>query len=121
MQRVQIRLKHDSLQVEKEESGGFTPHRIPSADEVAHNRLVGRGDQDNGVGCFYPPFDFVTSVMHGTTMHEQMEARKRKRLAHPRNQPPRKRVGFQNTYLVIFVFVSIWMLSTLGNCIQIAG
>lgn len=114
-------MQHDSLQVEKEESGGFTPHRIPSADEVAHNRLAGRGDQDNGVGCFDPSFDFVTSAMDGATMHEQMEARKRKRLAHPHNQPPRKRVGFQNAYQVIFVFVSIWMLSTLTNCIQIAG
>jgi len=104
MQRVQIRLKHDSLQVEKEESGGFTPHRIPSADEVAHNRLVGRGDQDNGVGCFYPPFDFVTSVMDGATMHEQMEARKRKRLAHPRNQPPRKRINAVDALEPSFLF-----------------
>ncbi len=85
-------VQHDSVQVEEESR--FTPYRISFADEVPHH-LIGSGDQDNGVGQFYAPFDFTTCVMDNATMGVQIKAQKQtqKQFAHLHNQH-RKKVCF---------------------------
>ncbi len=95
-------VQHDSVLVEKEESR-FTPYRISYADEVPHH-LIDSGDQDNGVGHFYAPFDYTTYVMDNATMGVQIKAQKQtqKQFAHLHNQH-RKKVCFWNS-LVIFLF-----------------
>jgi len=95
--------RHDSVLVEKEESR-FTPYRISYADEVPHH-LIDSGDQDNGVGHFYAPFDYTTYVMDNATMGVQIKAQKQtqKQFAHLHNQH-RKKMNSANALQPSFLF-----------------